>query len=257
MEIASYKKKGGNVYEVVFDNGDKHRIYDDVILEYELLIDKKLDKRKLDKVLSDNATLDAYYKALKYISIKMRTKLEIEKYLKNKEFTWDKIVYAVDRLEKEGYLNQERYIKAFVNDQLTLTLNGPKKIVDSLKKLGIEISEDDDVIASITPDVWEERIKKVLDKRAKVNKNSDKMFRSKVSSELIILGYPTETVRFMVSNYELDTNDAFLKEAEKNYSKLSSKYDGVELELHFKNKMFSKGFDGDMIREFLDTKKNN
>lgn len=251
MEVKTYKKVKSNMYEVVFDNGDRYKLYDDVILKYELLIEKTLDKKKLEKILADNGLLDAYYKALKYINTKMRSELEIRKYLAKYEFSREQIDYTVCKLREEGYLDEKKYVQAYVNDAITLSLNGPKKIKEVLKKLGIDENITDEYLEKISDDEWIERIKKIVDKKAKINKAGERVFKSKVYSDLIILGYYSEDVKTVLEGYSLDTKDAFDKEADKCYNKLSTKYTGVELELRFKQKMFAKGFDGETISEFL------
>lgn len=255
MEIKSYKKLRSNLYEISFKNGDKYKIYDDIILKYELLIDKEVAKKKLEKILEDNALLAAYYRALKYINTKMRTELEIRKYLERYEFTKKQIDYAVSKLKDEGYIDEKRYVQAFINDALNLTLNGPKKIKEELKKLGINEVVIDDYISQIDDGEWIPRIKRIVEKKAKVNKQGERAFKNKVYSDLILLGYYSEDIKEILEGYHIETDNVFKIEAEKIYNKLSLKYCGVELELRFKSKMFSKGFDSDVISSFLEDKK--
>lgn len=255
MEIKSYKKIRSNLYELSFKSGEKYKIYDDIILKYELLIEKELTKKKLDRILEDNALLEAYYRAVKYINTKMRTELEIKKFLERYDFSKEQTSYAVSKLRSEGYIDEEKYVRAFINDSLNLTLNGPKKIREALKKLGVAESLIDDNIKSLDDELWFPRIRKIVEKKAKVNKAGEKLFKSKVYSDLIVLGYYNEDIKEFLEDYHIETGEVFVSEADKVYIKLSSKYEGIELELKFKSKMFSKGFDMDVINEYLDTKK--
>jgi len=256
VEIMSFRKKSNSTYEIEVNTGDKYKLYDDVILKHELLLERKIDKKKLDQILKENSTLDAYYKALRYISRKMRTKVEIEKYLRGKDFGREEISYAVKKLEEEGYLDSKRYVKAFVNDSLNLSLDGPKKILSDLLKLGIDESLIYEELDKIDDEVWEDRIKKVIEKRAKVNKNGLSMFKNKVTSNLMVLGYPLELVKPIVENCKIDTSFVFSIEADKIYRMLNGKFTGTELALRFRNKMYSKGFDVDDINSYLDSLDN-
>lgn len=251
MKVLSYKKKKSNLYNVSFDNGETLELYDDIILKYELLITSKISDKTYREVKTENSLLEAYYRALKYIGVRMRSEMEIRKYLKRYEYTLEERNYTVDRLKKEGYIDEERYAKSFLTDQINLTLNGPKKILKSLADLGISETIASKYIEEIDGSVWRDRIKKIIDKKAKVNKTSAKMFKHKVTSDLILNGYYSEDVHMLIDDYEIDVSDAFLKEANKIYNKLSTKYSGYELEMNFKSKMFSKGFNGDDISSFL------
>lgn len=254
LEIKKYKKLKGNLYEIELDDFKKYKIYDDIILKYELLIDNRLDKKKLEKIISENNLLDAYYKALKYISVRMRSALEIRNYLKRKSFNDAECNYAIKKLRMEGYIDEKKYVQAYINDAIILTVNGPKKIIDNLNKLGISESLTREYLDSIDSDEWIDRIKRIVDKKIKTNKCSEKMFKNKVTADLLNLGYYYEDIKIIMDDVKIDATDAFLNEADKVYSRLESKYEGTELILRFKSKMFSKGFEADAINDYINKK---
>lgn len=254
MEIMSFNKKRGNLYEIELNTGDRYKIYDDIILKHELLLDRKIDKKKLELILKENAMQDAYFKAIKFLNIKMRTKLEIERYLKRNAFGDEEINFATNRLKEEGAIDDKKYVDAFINDSILLTLDGPKKMKVSLGKLGIGDNLIDPVLEQIPNSTWIERIEKVLAKRAKINKDSEKMFKNKVSNALSMLGYSSELIRPIVEDFKIDTTESFLRDADKVYLKLDGKYNKTEVELRFKAKMYAKGYDGDAISDYLKRK---
>lgn len=251
LEVKTYKKIRGNLYEVKLSNGEKYKLYDDVILKYELLTDKCLDERRLAAVISENAKMDAYFRGLKYISTKMRSKTEIREYLKKHDCVAHEIDYAVAKLEENGYLNERRYAEAYINDAINLGKNGPHKIKESLAKLGIAYQYIDEFLSSIDATVWQERIDKILQKRAKTNKAGDSLFKSKMYSELVALGYYQEDIKAVLEKSNFTSYEIFEKEANKVYDKLAIKYSGHELEMRFKSKMYAKGFTGEQISNFL------
>jgi len=254
MKILEYKQCKNNIYEVTFENGEKHKLYDDIILKYELLIEKKVNDKTLKKILEENEKMTAYYIALKYISIRMRSEKEIEVYLKKKNTDNANIDYAIERLKKEKYINPDSYAQAYINDAINLSMYGPKKIEDSLLKLGIENSTIDKYISKIDSEVWQDRIKKILDKKSKINKNSASIFKKKMFSHLTNLGYNISMINELLSNFKIDTSNAFIKEADKTWGLLERKYSSKELILRFKNKMFTKGFSTEEINSFIEKK---
>ena len=165
MEVVSYKKVKSNLYEVVIKDGlskETYQIYDDIILEYELLIDRTLTKKKLNTIIKENEMLTGYYEALKYIARKMRTEKEVRIFLKKKEYSLYAIDKAIEKLKKDGYLNPKIYVSSYINDAIVLTLDGPLKIKDSLINLGIDESLINSELEKISEEVFEEKIRKII-----------------------------------------------------------------------------------------------
>ena len=79
MHIIKYQKDKKNTYLVTIDD-NSYSLYDDIIIKFSLLLKKEISKKELMEILKANEELKCYYKALNYISRKMRTKKELEKY---------------------------------------------------------------------------------------------------------------------------------------------------------------------------------
>ena len=192
-----------------------------------------------------NDYVDAYNKALKLIEIKLRTKKEIKDKLSNyNKDTIDKVILL---LQKNGYLNEDLYISAYINDKLNLSSDGPKKIQSNLEKLDLDKEKINEQISLINSDVWLDRIDKVIKKKDKQNKKL-----SKVKNDLLLLGYPSNLI-----NEKLDLldnkDDAILKSVyEKEYKKLSRKYDGENLKSKLKYSLYKKGFKIDDINKIME-----
>lgn len=257
MEIIGYKKLKTNLYEITIKDGlnkDKIELYDDIILKYELLIDKTLTKTKLNTIIKENEITKSYFEAVKYISRKMRTEKEIKEFLKKKEYSEYSIQKSIDRLKKEGYINQEKYISSYINDALQLSSDGPIKIKDSLMKLGINERLIDESLEQIDQVVFKNRMIKIIEKKKKLNKNSEIIFKTKLKSQLFLLGYTEEMIKSLMDGMEIDESSNFEREANKCWDYLARKYKDRELVLKFKNKMYTKGFQLDMINNFIDKK---
>ena len=255
MEVLNYKKCANNLYEVRLDNGEKYKLYEDVIVNHELLIDKRITDVKLKKILHDNDLYASYYKALKYIAIKMRTEKEIEVYLKKNNFDKEAIDYSIQKLKNDGYINEKVYVEAFINDALNLSYDGPKKITNDLLKLGI----NEDLILNklnYNEEFWESRIKNILTKKAKTNKNSLAMFKNKMYSHLSLLGYETKNIKNALEDFKLDTTNTFKKDADKIWNTLEKKLPTDKIKWQFRNKMYLKGYTEDEINNYIYEKRN-
>ena len=71
MEIKEYKKIKSNVYELKFKSGEAVKLYDEVILKYNLLITKNISNKEYEEIIKYNKSLDAYYLSLKYLNSKI------------------------------------------------------------------------------------------------------------------------------------------------------------------------------------------
>lgn len=254
MEIVKFKKLKDNRYLLTFDDESMIQLYDDVIIYFNLLVNKKFDSKKLSEIMKYNDELESYYKAIKYINKKLRSRLEIIKYLE-KDYNKKIISKTIAKLENDGYVNDLSFTSAYINSELNLTLNGPFKIKNELIKLGIEecfIEEELNKIEEIT---WLERIDKIINKKVKANHNNSlKKLQDKISYDLGNMGYSKELVNsvFLEKEIKVDANLIF-KEGNKLFNKLSRKYYGKDLKYQLKNKLYLKGFTSEEISNYLDS----
>ena len=246
MEILSTKKIKNTEYELTLDNGSILKIHDDTILKYNLLIDKTIDQKKLDEITKYNDALDSYYLALKYINQKMRSTLEISKYLQKKNFDKKIIDQTIKRLQKEGYLNNEKFIESYINDQYNLTNNGPDKIKYNLIKLGF--TEEEIIIDKDFTD----KLKNIIIKKQKSNhKLSTNMLKQNIANYLVNLGYSKDMFIDYLDNINADDEDLIKKDYNLINKKYSRKYDSYKLKAVIKDKLYKKGYSIESINRLI------
>lgn len=242
MKIKTFKKKRSNLYEITLDNNSKINLYDDIIIQYNLLITKEILDKDFQEILQENNKIESYNIALKYINSKLRTEKEIKKKLQN--YNKESVTYTINRLKKEGYLNDQIYIKAYINDEINLKLIGPQKIIFNLKKLGFKEKDILEYLETFDDSIWLNKIDKYMTKKINTNHNlSSIMLKQKILTDLINRGFSKEMILSLLDNRDiLDNEEIYLKEYHKLYKKLSSKYDGEELEWQIKMQLHRKGF---------------
>lgn len=249
MEIKKFKKLKNNIYELELDNGSLVKLYDDVIVKYSLLINKKIDSKLLDEITKYNTSLDAYYLSLKYISKKLRCEKEIEKYLTKLEFNKDVIDKTISKLNKDGYLKHNIYIKSYINDIYNFNNYGPDKIIFNLRELGFNLNEIEPYLEDKD---FRSKAIKIIDKKVKANhKLSNYMLKQNISNYLINLGYPKDIFYDYLDNIKINNKDILVKEASNYIKKYSKKYENKELLYFVKDKLYKKGYNSDEIDEVL------
>ena len=101
----------------------------------------------------------------------------------------------------------------------------------------------DESLETFTEELQREKIKKVVEKELRLNRNkSSLMIKNKILKSLIDKGFYKEDIVYCLENYDIDESDAYNAEYEKIKKKLSSKYSGKELEYKIKEKLYQKGF---------------
>lgn len=241
MKIEKYKYLGNGKYKVSIDNSE-YIIYEDIILKYSILSKDSISQKELDTYLKDNEFYEAYYKSLSYIKSRLRSEKEIKKYL-SKSYSNKTIESIIERLAKEGYIDENIYTDAYITDQINLKVSGPLKIENELIKLGISKETIEKHLRVFTKDEQYTKIRKIIEKEIKLNKNkSAVMLKNKILKLLIDKGFYKQDILNCIEEFDFDDSKIYENEYKKVYDKLEKKYSGKELEYRIKEKMYQKGF---------------
>lgn len=255
MEITKFKKTKDNQYKVVL--GDTEiTLYDDIIIKYNLLVNKKIDNAMLKIITDENNQLTAYYLSIKYINKRLRSEKEIVNFLTKKEYSQSIINDTIKRLKDNNFINNDLYLKSYYLDQINLSNNGPYKIKKDLLNLGF--NEDDiNNIIDYNDEIWNTKINKIITKKEKSNhKLSNYEFKLKVKRDLINLGYQSELIDNSLNNTLINDEEMFIKRANTIYSKYINKYEYNKFVYVFRNKLLLLGYSNSLIDKYLEQIKN-
>lgn len=203
MKIEKYKKIKDDLYRVLLDNGEIIDIYEDVILENNLLYKSEIDQELLDKINIENNYQLAYNNAIKYIMVRLRSINEIKVYLSKKNYNNDVIEKVIDKLIKNKLLDDEVFTKAYINDKLNFTNMGKYKLINELTT---KMKVDNNIIYNVLEsyeDIWNDRIESLISKYLKSNKKySGNVLKNKIYVYLVNLGYDKDKVISKLSIHE-------------------------------------------------------
>lgn len=203
MQIIKYELVKKDKYNVYLSNGEVITLDEKVITENELLLKKEIDCDLYDKINFDNRIYELIDICIKYISIRLRSIKEIVDYLSKKNVNNKDIDIVVSKLIKSGYLDDERFAKAYVKDKFQFTNKGDYKIRMELQQLGVSL----DIINSnnmlFDDELIDNRIRKVIDKEIKLNKKySGVILRNRIYNRLLSQGYSKEKVISVINEYD-------------------------------------------------------
>ncbi len=251
MKILKYKKTRNNEYLITTDK-ENYKLYDDIIIKNGLLLKKEVSEKEMQKIVNENNLLKAYYESLKFLSIKLRTEKEIATYLKKKEYNSKEIEYALDRLSRDGYLNHQIYIEAYIHDMLNLYLVGEAKIQKDLITLGFREEEIAPYLAKIEHNIYLDKINKYITKKLKANKKSENEFKRKTLNELINKGFNKNDVLSFLDKLEIPINEEEVKKIITRLAlKYNRKYDLNTTKLKIRNYLYTKGYSNIDIDKYL------
>lgn len=202
MQIVKYELLKKNYYNIYLSNGEVITLSDKVITDNELLLKKEIDKELYDKLLYDNKIYEYMEIGIKYISVRLRSIKEIRDYLIKKGASESESDKATNELIRLGYLDDNTFAKAFIKDKLNFTNMGDYKLKKELERLGIDNSIIEENLNNIENNIYEERMKKIIEKDIRTNKKYDGIkLKNKIYNHLLSQGYSKERVITIINKY--------------------------------------------------------
>lgn len=203
MKIEKYELTKKNKYNVYLSSGEVLELDERVITENELLLKKEINKELYSKLEKENKIYNLLAVAEKYISIRLRSIKEMYNYLSKKEEDTDIIDKTINKLIKNGYLDDNIFTKAYIKDKLNFTNWGDYKIKRELSSLGVSQSIIEENSILLEDNILRERMEKIIEKDIRINKKYNGIkLKNKVYNHLLTLGYSKEKVITIINNYE-------------------------------------------------------
>lgn len=187
-------KQVGQLFQIVFDDGQKFLVSASLVLDYGLTVNK-LFEQDIFSEFEIAALIDKnYLSCLNLINYRQRTTKEIKTYLAKFNLDQSIIESIIKKLKQNNFLNDNRFIEAFINDSLNLNLRSIKMIKLNLLKKGFKKADIDAVLVNYSD---EEVLKKLILKKQKISsyKNSQKLI-----NYLINRGFDYQQVKSVLAN---------------------------------------------------------
>jgi len=203
MHIEKYELTKKNKYNVFLSSGEIITLDERVITENELLLKKEMNKELYDKVINENKVYEMMDIAIKYIGVRLRSIKEIKDYLNKKYEEIELIEFAVSKLIKLGYLDDNKFAKAFIKDKFQFTSMGDYKIKLELEHLGVSYDIIENNISIIDDKSLEDKMKKQIEKMLRTNKKyTGQMLKNKIYTHLVSAGFSKDKVLTILNTYD-------------------------------------------------------
>ena len=252
MLVERIKQVSSNKYEIKFKNNEKITLSSTTILNNNLLFKKDIDDDLLKKLEKEDEYYVLYDKVIKMLGNKRKCEYEIRKYLEKNKLSHKNIDKMINSLKEKKLIDDVSYVKAYINDKINLSSDGPLKIKRDLLTSNIDENIIDEELAKVDDSIILDKLEKLIEKKISLNKkDSIYILKQKIANEFVNKGYYKETILDILESININDEDVLEKEFNKLYNKYKIKYQSNELETFVKGKLYKKGFSLENINEVL------
>lgn len=173
------------------------------LLSHNLKVGDEIDPKTLEEIQRESEAGVAFEKAISKLEVRMRSRAEIVKTLKDRGFLPQVIDATIEKLEQYGYLNDEAFARELVRSYPSL---GSRAIAQKLAQKGVSAKIIDQLLAEINVEDEEKTAQKVAQKFVKTRSN-DKNLRQKLFRHLCSKGFSFELCGKICKNILEDENN--------------------------------------------------
>ena len=228
-----------------------------VLVEDRLHKGMELSETMIEELTRKDITHKAYNLAIRYLSYRMRTEREMEKYLTEKEIDPEHIAQVMERLIKEKLLDDSLFSEMFLRTRISISNKGPRIIQKELVEKGVPVSIAENTIQQYP---FNEQIKKVKLFAEKKLQRGNKSFRiqmQQLKAQLMQKGFTQDAIQEGLADLEVQKDDnkeweVLVNQGARLIGKHERKLKGYELRQKVTEGLYRKGFSFDLIQQFLD-----
>jgi regulatory protein len=168
-----------NLIKLKVSNEDFYISYD-FYNDLDLSKDDELDFETFKLIVNEDGYNRCKNFALKQISYSSKTSFEIRKKLRDKGFSDENIEKTIDFLKEYALVDDQAYVKSYVNDKSNISLRSKNKIFYKLKAKSIPEVTIEKYLANISDQEEYQKAKKLGSRKAKNDKsfeNKQKVYR--------------------------------------------------------------------------------
>jgi len=135
MKITSIKQqiKRAGRYSIFVDEKYSFSLSDDALLESKLVRGQELTADEVEQYKQNSIDDKLYNATLRYLSIRLRSRWELQTYLKRKGASPTLMEDILNKLTKLGYVDDKKFAESFVNDRNLLRPTSRRKLILELK----------------------------------------------------------------------------------------------------------------------------
>lgn len=208
-----YQKNNKNRVNIYFDDEFAFGVDLNVMIKYSLTKNMELEDDFIEEILKAEEEINVYNYAVAVLSRYTKSEKQLRLKLQEKGYDSQFAENAIIKLKQQKYLDDKRYSDILINNKITTSKYGKRKIKEVLYDKGINKDIIDEKIQMLD-DVDElKRALELGEKKLRTMKEEDtRKLITKLSNHLINKGFEYSTVKKAVSkllNNSCDELDEF------------------------------------------------
>lgn len=261
IEVISVSAKK-NAYHLELKVGHELKsleVSDEIILTYRLVKGKILDQESY-KALNESIMHDKYRQKLwHYVSFKPRTVHEARLYLSQFDMPEKAKTAYIAKLKDAHMLDDERYVKQYIDEYSHFRMIGPRKIIQDLRNKGIEQDLINRHIGLYAQSLMRENISRLIEKKVKSLKNKPLVkVKESIKGYILNKGYDYDLIDSVMAHMEkeiLASNDedaAIQKDFDQYIRKYKKSNQSHSFKAYVLPKLMQKGYPYHKIIQLLE-----
>jgi len=197
------QKRNKTFYNIYIDDAYYCSLDDETIYHMKLKTGMAVDGEMLLKAAEESAYKKAMNYSLNLLGKYYKSKHELIKKLREKEYNEDTINKVIGRLDELGYLNDEKYVEAFIrNKQDTSQGLNKRTLYNKLLQKGIDKELIQQGLESSDIDEYQNALD-AAQKKLRSLKGDIKSKKAKLYSFLLYKGFNYEICSKVINNVDL------------------------------------------------------
>ena len=212
MYITRIVKKGKNDVTIHFDNDSLLFLTVEVFLKSGLKKGDVISEDRFSFLIEQNKLFHIKQRAFRLLGRRQHSTSELRRKVWNKDYEQKQIDEVIEDLEKNGYLNDSDFIRAFVAEKSKAKNWSVKRIKGELFKRGISSKLIDDVLVQQPKEADNESAMKLAKKKYEMllKRNLEpKELRNKLSTYLFTKGFEYDLIREVSDRLIKDENEVY------------------------------------------------
>ena len=251
------RQKSTDRYNVFLDEHYAFSVSEDVLVKKHLHKGLTLSEQDIATIQKHDSWHRSYLQAIRYLSYRMRSTEEIRHYLRKKDVESIVIEEIIVKLQKENYLNDLAFAKAFVRDRMNQSTKGPLLIANELEEKGVSAKIIEEAIKEYTYDAqFQTALNWAQKQQKRKSSHAYRKRKAQLKSKLYQKGYSSDVINAVFEEIRLEPNLEEEKkllehQAEKLLRKYQKNYTGSKLRLKLKTSLYRRGFPSELISEYV------
>ena len=190
-----YQKKNKNRVNIYLNDSFAFGIDLNIMVKYSLSKNMELEETFIEEILKAEEEINVYNYALSVLSRTFKSEKQLRDKLNEKGYDGQFVDNTIIKLKEKKYLDDERYSEILINNKITVSKCGKRRIRQDLYNKGISNEIIDEKLRSISDDDELARALSLGIKKLRTIKKDDERRSIKLSNYLVNKGFEFETVK--------------------------------------------------------------